>query len=128
MKRLPAAKILILEDEPLVLLDVEDALAEAGARNLFPFSSLEDAMLFLENETPDAAIVDLMIRGLPSRELIAVLKERDVPILLHSALAPDAENDAEAIFMNLPWLGKPAEPVALAAALQKAYEMKHPRK
>lgn len=126
MDRLPSAQILIIEDEPLVLLDLEDALAQAGARNLVPFSSIDDALAYLENEKPDAAIVDMLMHNQSSAQVVDVLLNAGVPVLVYSGAKPDPKNESERIFVGLNWLSKPASPETIMNALQLAHEVRHP--
>ncbi len=55
--------ILLLEDEPLIAIDVEDLLHRAGWTDVATFSSCNDADEWLKANTPTLAIVDPHLRG-----------------------------------------------------------------
>jgi len=51
--------VLIVEDEPFIALDLAFGVEEAGGVPLGPASSVAQALRLIENELPDAAIVDV---------------------------------------------------------------------
>jgi DNA-binding response OmpR family regulator len=56
---MPQRSVLLVEDEPLVALDVEMALTRAGFRVLGPAPTTATAMSFLRRDNPDLTILDL---------------------------------------------------------------------
>jgi DNA-binding response OmpR family regulator len=77
-------KILMLEDEPLILMDLEFAAEDAGARPLCA-SSVREALSILQAETVDSAILDVTLKdGETCVPVARALDERGIPYLLHS--------------------------------------------
>jgi DNA-binding response OmpR family regulator len=99
-------RILMAEDEIVLMLHIEDALKAAGATVLGPATTLLRA-LSIANDNPyiDAAILDVDLRGEKVYPLAQLLREREVPILFYSGRAdPDiiAEEFPEAVFCHKP--------------------------
>jgi DNA-binding response OmpR family regulator len=76
--------ILMLEDEPLILMDLEFAAEDAGARALCA-SSVKEALSILRDEPVDSAILDVTLKDGETCVAVArALDERGIPYLLHS--------------------------------------------
>jgi PAS domain S-box-containing protein len=71
-------RILVVEDEPLVSMDIEASLSAAGCEVVGPASKLDQAMALAERDC-DAALVDANLAGHPVDELVAMLKRRNIP-------------------------------------------------
>ena len=98
--------VLVVEDEALVALDMEETLKAAGLHVMGPAASVAEAMALLEAGTPDAAILDLNLRGELVTPVARKLREIGVPFVLATAynhLRPDAEQ----AFSGVANLGKP---------------------
>jgi len=74
------ARILIVEDEPIVAMCLEDMLSELGHATLGPASRVADGLALLENG-PDAAILDINLSGERSDAIAHALAERGVPMV-----------------------------------------------
>jgi DNA-binding response OmpR family regulator len=77
-------RILVLDDEPLILLDLECAVEDAGC---VPLTALEadEALDFLAREPISAAILDVSLAGGLTCEPVArALAARGVPYILHT--------------------------------------------
>ena len=75
--------ILIVEDEPLILLDIRTAFEKAGAI-VVTARSIAEATRSIEQNGPSAAVIDF---GLPDGNADAMcerLEARDIPYVLHS--------------------------------------------
>lgn len=78
-------RILIVEDEGLLALDMEFALIDAGATVLGPVIQVDDGLTLLTAEPDiDAAILDLDLRGQSAYPIADALRERDVPFVFHT--------------------------------------------
>lgn len=76
--------ILVLDDEPLILLDLEFAVTDAGC---VPLTALEphEALDLLAREPVAAAILDVSLgRGLTCEPVARALAARGVPYVLHT--------------------------------------------
>lgn len=113
--------ILLLEDEMLIALDVEYALENAGFTGLRSFNRCDQALAFLRDMTPDAAMVDLHLQDGISREVVALLHERGVPFVVYSGM-PCLPEEHGQIYLEGDWLQKPATPEQLVAAMDECLE------
>jgi DNA-binding response OmpR family regulator len=77
--------ILLLEDEPLILMDLEFAAEDLGCHALCA-SSVSDALAILRGSLPvDAAVLDVSLQGGETCVPVArMLDLRHIPYLLHS--------------------------------------------
>jgi DNA-binding response OmpR family regulator len=97
--------VLLAEDEALIALALVDDLEAAGYRVAGPFHRCDDSIEWLEQETPDIAIIDVHLRDTSSVELARVLRGRDIPFIVFSGekrdgRSPDAFDEGR-------WLSKP---------------------
>lgn len=82
-KRLSGKKVLVVEDEFLVALDLEAELEEFGA-TVTCASTLRQATGCAEEGDFDAVVLDLNLHGETSYPLADLLRERSVPFLFHT--------------------------------------------
>jgi len=73
--------ILIVEDEPLVALDVAHGLEAAGARVLAA-RTLADALIKASDPELSAAVLDHGLSDGDTSQVCEKLKERDIPFVL----------------------------------------------
>ena len=77
-------RILVLDDEPLILLDLEFAVEDAGCVPLTALV-LSEALAIAENESIVAAILDVSLGNGQTCEPVAqALAARGVPYVLHT--------------------------------------------
>ena len=76
------ARILVVDDEPLISLLVSEWLEELNHTVIGPAASEEAALLLLATERPDAAILDVSIRQKDSTAVAAALRDRGIPYAL----------------------------------------------
>lgn len=82
--RAASPAILILEDEPLILMEMSYAVEDEGARPV-GVSTVERALSAIEEDRPDAAILDVTLgRGSTCEPVATRLRELGVPFLVHS--------------------------------------------
>jgi len=89
MKRaeLAGRNILIVEEEPVVALDVRTALEAAGATVVC--KSVQDAARAVAQQKFSAAILDLHPASNEHRPLARALRKRGIPFLFHSTHHPE---------------------------------------
>ena len=116
MPRRPVA--LVVEDEFLIAMDLELLLERQGWRVLGPAASVVEALRLLEQgEAPDAALLDVNLRGELVTPVAEALRARGVPFVLASAYDPSDMAEALAGAVNV---GKPTDERRLLAALARA--------
>jgi DNA-binding response OmpR family regulator len=108
-----ASVALLLEDEPLISMDIEMILEEAGFA-VTTVMSCQEASDWLANFKPDIAIVEIELRDGPCLGIAEWLVEADIPFVVHSG--EPASMYVGTPFAHGRWMGKPAEPCELAAA------------
>ncbi|MBS6519399.1 MAG: response regulator transcription factor [Clostridiales bacterium] len=78
-------KILIIEDDTDINNVIAETLTKAGYLCRQAFSGTE-ALLYLEMENYNLAVMDLMLPGLPGEDLLPKLKEKQqIPVIIVSA-------------------------------------------
>jgi PAS domain S-box-containing protein len=76
---LAGRRILVVEDEPLLALDVASSLAAAGIVVVGPAATVEEALRQAESAALDGALLDANLDGHPVGEIAAALTRRNVP-------------------------------------------------
>ncbi len=79
-----AFRVLIVEDEMLIAIEIEDALRAFGYEVVGPTGKLETALQLATDERIDAAILDVTIRGGQVFPVAEKLLERGIPFVLAS--------------------------------------------
>ncbi len=106
-------RIMIVEDEPLTAFDNETMLVEAGYIVVATHDRCADAVATLDREKIDLVLSDIRLAGERSGiDLARVAKERNVPVLFSTGMAPD-----EARELAVGCLMKPYNERTLKAAL-----------
>ncbi|OYW43340.1 MAG: hypothetical protein B7Z38_01555 [Rhodobacterales bacterium 12-64-8] len=107
-------KILIVEDEPFIAFDLMMAIQDAGAIALGPAATVAEAIDFLHNENPAAAIVDV---HLPDGTIGAFLDEapKELSIVIHTGVG--LPPDVRARHPHVPTYAKPTDPAILIKRL-----------
>ena len=111
---LAGRSILVCEDEPLIALDIAEAFSNAGAR-VVTVRSLANALIAVEDEVPSAVIVDDALSDGESSQLRDLLKERNIPYLVHSGYTEPEHGSAAENAVNVP---KPASPQLLITTVE----------
>jgi len=106
-------RILLVEDEELVALELSTELSRLGWGIVGPAATLAEALALLSANF-DAAVLDVNLRGRSVYPLAKALEERDVPFLFCTGYEMA---DPEGRFPRVPVIRKPAHPAAVSAAL-----------
>ena len=80
---LAGRSILIVEDEPLIALDIVDAFQKVGAITLTA-RTVADAIHLVEEDGLSAAVIDFGLRDGDADPICGRLQERAIPFILHS--------------------------------------------
>ena len=108
-------RILVLEDEALIALDLQATLADAGWDVLGPAGNLARARQFVAAADPDLACLDLNLGKETSHDFARELLARGVPVVFISG------RDARALpddLRGVPVLGKPIDEAALLRMIE----------
>jgi two-component SAPR family response regulator len=79
---LQGARILIVEDELLVAMDLEDRLKRQGCEVIGPVPKEAKAFTVLERDRPDAVVLDLNLNGKLPIDLAGALVARQIPFVV----------------------------------------------
>ena len=111
-------KILVLEDEVIIALDIEGILTDAGLDVAATLPTCASAITWLKANRPDVAILDIDLQD-GSCELVAQrLLDLCVPFVVFSGSDP-AEATIDPVFLKGAWLGKPAPGERIVEAVRK---------
>ena len=105
-------RIMIVEDELLIAMDVEAALLDQSWRVLGPVPDVARALAMLETVTPDAVCLDMNLNGTLSAPIAEVLKQRDIPFVIVTGY--NDRNVTDPAFAGAPIVHKPFSAEALA--------------
>jgi CheY-like chemotaxis protein len=115
-------RILVVEDEFMILLDIQGILESAGAKSIIMASHVDDAMTAIANNQNadrfDAAVLDLKLdkdSAIPIAERLAKL---GIPFIFLTG-SPDNADLAQDL-KSTPVVGKPFDSATLLAALERA--------
>jgi PAS domain S-box-containing protein len=100
-------RILVVEDEPLIAMDVASTLTDAGCAVVGPASSVEEAKALIAAAGFDAALLDANLGGRPVEELAAALTSQGIPFAFLTGYGREGLPKA---FRHLPMVGKPFMP------------------
>ena len=78
-KLLSGRNILIIEDEMLILMMIEDMLADLGCESISVASKIGQATTLIDDQVFDAAMLDMNLNGIESYPIADALAAHDVP-------------------------------------------------
>jgi len=110
-------RILVVEDEALIAMLVESLLADRGYAIAGPASRVAAALTLAENETLDAAVLDVNIAGEPVFPVADMLTRRGVPVVF---LTGYGRLGLPQHFRDYAVVEKPIDPEKLLAAVDAA--------
>jgi PAS domain S-box-containing protein len=119
-KKLPSERILIVEDEALVAMILEDQLADLGISVAATCASVPDAMRAIENSAPQAAILDVNLRGQLVYPVADCLMDRGIPFVFVTGYGRESI-DRRYSFVKV--LEKPVERQALEGLFAATSEL-----
>ena len=113
-KLLSGQRILVVEDEMLVLMETEDMLADLGCDAVVAAATNEQAIALIEAQHFDAALLDLNLNGVRSYPVADLLAARGVPFAFATGYGTNGLRDGD---RERPLLVKPFECAALGKLL-----------
>jgi CheY-like chemotaxis protein len=78
-KLLAGRRVLVIEDEMLILMMIEDMLADLGCESVAVASNIGPAISLIEGQDFDTAMLDMNLNGIESYPIADALAVRDVP-------------------------------------------------
>ena len=111
---LAGKRILIVEDEPLIAIDLESAVVDQQGTVISAPSTLAEAQRVAENEAFDGAILDLHLKEGLALPVAESLLQRAIPFVIHSG---HTDITTPRAWPMVPIIGKPALPEHVIAIL-----------
>jgi DNA-binding response OmpR family regulator len=111
--------VLLVEDEPLIALDVEHHLRKAGAR-VITAGYLDAALSMAEHPDLSGAVVDLRLGAESAIPIFRRLAHRNLPFVVHTGYATDA---LQREWPSVPIIQKPATPDEITGALSMSFSV-----
>ena len=97
-------RILVIEDEALVAMDVAEILSEQGCEIMGPAATIENAKAAIALNNFDAALLDANLGGSPVNELAAALTRLNIPFAFLTGYGRESLPEA---FRHAPLISKP---------------------
>ena len=83
----PAAlTVLVVEDEPMIAIELLTLISERGGTALGPYGAIEAAKAAIANVHIDGAIVDLDLNGEMSFDVASLLEDAHVPFVIYTGI------------------------------------------
>jgi PAS domain S-box-containing protein len=111
---LAGLRFLVVEDEPLIALDLVGMLEKAGAEVAPPVGTDKAALLAIENAAFDGALLDANLHGRSVDDIAAALTRRNVPFIFVTGYGREGVRSS---FKNATILSKPVSNKQLIQAV-----------
>jgi DNA-binding NtrC family response regulator len=111
---LPPLRILVVEDEGLIALNLELMLRRFGCEIVGPISEVDDIVGMARKHNPDGAFLDVNLRGRKVFDVLPEMVALGVPCVLSSGY--DDPMLFPAAFRDMPRIAKPFDEKALRRA------------
>jgi CheY-like chemotaxis protein len=121
---LAGLRVLIVEDEFLLAMELETLVEGGGCTTVGPASSVGQALALINGEQPDIALLDVNLKGERATPVAAALQARGVPYVLITGYSAAQLSEPE--LRAAPRLDKPVSRRALARAVRHALDGGHP--
>lgn len=77
--RLKGVKVLVVEDEFYLAMDMKDGIEAAGGEVIGPCADLANTLSLIDRSMPDYGLIDINLGEGPSFEIAAELRQRSIP-------------------------------------------------
>ena len=115
------ARILVVEDEALIAMDLQALLEEAGYRVLGPANSSAAALALIASDEPDVALLDVNLGRSDAFGVASILTERKTQVIF---LTGHTAHKLPPAHRHLPLVSKPYLPQVLLQAVERALEQR----
>lgn len=112
-------RVLLVEDEPLIAMDLSDAIGQIGATVVQVAQSVEEALLAAKTLDFDVALLDGNLRGSPVNVVAHTLRLRSIPFCFISGYSRE---QLPREFQDAPLLTKPVDENKLLDVLRALTE------
>lgn len=106
-------RILIVEDDPFIAMDLEDAFVDAGYRVCGLAASVADGLRHIERDAPHLATLDYNLGHETSEPVARALEAQGIPYCYVSGNADKLDEP------SVPVISKPVAPSTVIRTLEK---------
>ncbi len=103
-KSLSGRRILVVEDEMIILMLIEDVLMDCGCESVTAAATVDRALALIDAQSFDVAMVDVNLNGHKSYAVADALAARGVPFFFSTGYSEHGLRDG---YRNQPVLNKP---------------------
>ena len=103
-KLLSGRRVLVVEDEMLVLIMIEDMLADLGCKSVTSAATVDKALALINEQVFDVAMLDMNLNGNDSHVVAEALAARGIPFFYSTGNTSRSLRDG---FSDRPVLRKP---------------------
>jgi CheY-like chemotaxis protein len=111
-KLLSGRRVLVVEDEMLVLIMIEDMLADLGCKSVASAATVDKALALINEQIFDVVMLDMNLNGNDSYVVAETLAARGIPFFYSTGNTGRSSRDG---FSDRPVLKKPFKYEELAA-------------
>jgi len=111
-------KVLVVEDEPILLMTLEDILTDLGCHVAESAATLAHAEQAADNADYQVALLDVSLGTQPIESVARRINARNLPIVFASGMT--GHEIAERFGADAIFIGKPYSTKAVSTALQRA--------
>ena len=113
-KLLCGRRVLVVEDETLILVMIEDLLADLGCESVSSAATVEKALALIDEQVFDVVMLDMNLKGSDSHPVAEALSARGTPFIYSTG---NTGHDLREGFSDRPVLTKPFRSDDLVAIL-----------
>src|SRR5687768_5416396 len=117
-KLLSGRRILVVEDEMMVLMATEDMLADLGCESVTAAATVDQALALIDAQGFDAAMLDVNLNGKKTYPVADALATRGVPFAFATGYS---DHGREGYYRDRPVLKKPLNYKELADTLSELW-------
>ena len=114
----PPLRVLIVEDDPFIAIDLEDSFTEAGFEVLGPYARAEAALKACRDCVPDVATLDYRLSDGTSHPVAELLDRENVPLVMLTGSQEEMER--RRLFREREVFGKPCD---MSELVERAREL-----
>ena len=115
-KLLSGKRVLVVEDEMMVLMMIEDMLADLGCESVTATATVDQAIALIDAQVFDAAMLDMNLNGNKSHSVADALVARGVPFVFSTGYAGHEMREG---YCDRPVLKKPFQYEELVGILTR---------
>ncbi|HVZ99914.1 MAG TPA: response regulator, partial [Caulobacterales bacterium] len=108
-------RVLVVEDEIVIALDIVDKLDERGCKAVGPAATFDEAQRLIDQGEFDCALLDANLAGQPVDQLAAALTQSNTPFAFVTGYGREALPLA---FRDAPMIAKPFSPQQLTDLIE----------